>query len=345
VLLTVVVNKSLTLLLTAFTRVGCERTLLVVDRYSSVAFVEDARVTRNASVLIVNTSVATVKGMVADVPGEVILSTSVVDISGDCLSVVTDNEVAGVRDVDLVPSRVDCLFSLEAVVVFEKVSVLLVANPAPILRSVLAGLVGVSANAELAVDLDVVGMSRSDAVVVRCSGTVLSAAAAAAAVAGVVVVVATQPRFAPEPSFATVVGLCRAASPGLAAPADALSPSSVRPLDDVISPRAVDAVAATAEDRASRLLVDRRAAVLTPSGRRLWSAAPSVGDAVLTDSVDWSAPETGVSVVAVVPVLHRPTQFTPILSISAVFTCIGALDTPSRTGPLARKYLPGFPYS
>jgi len=309
VLLTVVVNKSLTLLLTAFTRVGCERTLLVVDRYSSVAFVEDARVTRNASVLTVKTSVATVKGMVADVTGEVIFSTSVVDISGDCLSVVTDNEVAGVRDVDLVPSRVDCLFSLEAVVVFEKVSVLLVATGAPILRSVLAGLVGVSANAELAVDLDVVGMSRSDAVVVRCSGTVLSAAAAAAAVAGVVVVVATQPRFAPEPSFATVVGLCRAASPGLAAPADALSPSSVRPLDDVISPRPADAVAATAEDRASRLLVDRRAAVLTPSGRRLWSAAPSVGDAVLTDSVDWSAPETGVSVVAVVPVLHRPTQF------------------------------------
>jgi len=30
---------------------------------------------------------------------------------------------------------------------------------------------------------------------------------------------------------------------------------------------------------------------------------------------------------------------------SAVFTCIGALGTPSRTGPLARKYLPGFPYS
>jgi len=28
-----------------------------------------------------------------------------------------------------------------------------------------------------------------------------------------------------------------------------------------------------------------------------------------------------------------------------VFTCIGALGTPSRTGPLARKYLPGFPYS
>ena len=30
---------------------------------------------------------------------------------------------------------------------------------------------------------------------------------------------------------------------------------------------------------------------------------------------------------------------------SAVFTCTGALGTPSRTGPLARKYLPGFPYS
>ena len=30
---------------------------------------------------------------------------------------------------------------------------------------------------------------------------------------------------------------------------------------------------------------------------------------------------------------------------SAVFTCIGALGTPSRTGPLVRKYLPGFPYS
>jgi len=273
--------------------------------------------------------------MVADVPGEVILSTSVVDISGDCLSVVTDNKVAGVRDVDLVPSRVDCLFSLEAVVVFEKVSVLLVATGAPILRSVLAGLVGVSANAELAVDLDVVGMSRSDAVVVRCLGTVLSAAAAAAAaVAGVVVVVATQPRFAPEPSFATVVGLCRAAS-GLAAPADALSPS-VRPLDDVISPRPADAVAATAEDRALRLLVDRRAAVLTPSGRRLWSASPSVGDAVPTDSVDWSAPETGVSVVAVVPVLHRPTQFTSVPSLPA----LGPWTPPAERGPsLESTYL------
>ena len=31
--------------------------------------------------------------------------------------------------------------------------------------------------------------------------------------------------------------------------------------------------------------------------------------------------------------------------LSAVFTCIGALGTPSRTGPLARKYLPGFPNS
>ena len=30
---------------------------------------------------------------------------------------------------------------------------------------------------------------------------------------------------------------------------------------------------------------------------------------------------------------------------SAVFTCIGALGTRSRTGPLARKYLPGFPCS
>ena len=30
---------------------------------------------------------------------------------------------------------------------------------------------------------------------------------------------------------------------------------------------------------------------------------------------------------------------------SSVCTCIGALGTPSRTGPLARKYLPGFPYS
>jgi len=28
---------------------------------------------------------------------------------------------------------------------------------------------------------------------------------------------------------------------------------------------------------------------------------------------------------------------------SSVFTCIGALGTANRTGPLARKYLPGFP--
>jgi len=45
VLLTVVVNKSLTLLLTAFTLVGCERTLLVVDEFLSVAVVEGRRVT------------------------------------------------------------------------------------------------------------------------------------------------------------------------------------------------------------------------------------------------------------------------------------------------------------
>jgi len=32
-------------------------------------------------------------------------------------------------------------------------------------------------------------------------------------------------------------------------------------------------------------------------------------------------------------------------TLSVVFACIGALGTPSRTGPLARKYLPGFPYS
>jgi len=30
---------------------------------------------------------------------------------------------------------------------------------------------------------------------------------------------------------------------------------------------------------------------------------------------------------------------------SSVFTCNGAVGTPSRTGPLARKYLAGFPYS
>ena len=30
---------------------------------------------------------------------------------------------------------------------------------------------------------------------------------------------------------------------------------------------------------------------------------------------------------------------------SSVFTCIGALGTPSRTETFARKYLPGFPYS
>jgi len=34
------------------------------------------------------------------------------------------------------------------------------------------------------------------------------------------------------------------------------------------------------------------------------------------------------------------------IQTSSVFTCIGALGTPpSRTGPIARKYSPGFPYS
>ena len=35
----------------------------------------------------------------------------------------------------------------------------------------------------------------------------------------------------------------------------------------------------------------------------------------------------------------------PTKVCSAVFNCIGALGTPSQTGPLARKYLPGFRYS
>ena len=37
--------------------------------------------------------------------------------------------------------------------------------------------------------------------------------------------------------------------------------------------------------------------------------------------------------------------YTAVSLYSAVFTCIGALGTPSRTGPLARKYLPGIPFS
>ena len=41
----------------------------------------------------------------------------------------------------------------------------------------------------------------------------------------------------------------------------------------------------------------------------------------------------------------RHEDFPVALGNSAVFTCIGALGNPSRTGPLARKYLPGFPYS
>ena len=35
----------------------------------------------------------------------------------------------------------------------------------------------------------------------------------------------------------------------------------------------------------------------------------------------------------------------PHNSINSVFTYIGALGTPSQTGPLAIKYFPGFPYS
>ena len=42
---------------------------------------------------------------------------------------------------------------------------------------------------------------------------------------------------------------------------------------------------------------------------------------------------------------RRPTIASPLHPCSSVFTFIGALGTPSRTGPLARKYLPGFPYS
>jgi len=42
----------------------------------------------------------------------------------------------------------------------------------------------------------------------------------------------------------------------------------------------------------------------------------------------------------------RTNPFFEILDLpSSVFICTGALGTPSRTGPLARKYLPGFPYS
>ena len=46
------------------------------------------------------------------------------------------------------------------------------------------------------------------------------------------------------------------------------------------------------------------------------------------------------------PKPHPQLSVIPSVRISsAVFTCIGALGTPSRTGPLARRYLPGFPYS
>jgi len=46
-------------------------------------------------------------------------------------------------------------------------------------------------------------------------------------------------------------------------------------------------------------------------------------------------------------VTSKNVHFLRLLAVcsSAVFTCIGALGTPSRTGALARKYLPGFPYS
>jgi len=39
------------------------------------------------------------------------------------------------------------------------------------------------------------------------------------------------------------------------------------------------------------------------------------------------------------------TQHVAGVQLQQVFTCIGALGTPSRTGPLARKYLLRFPYS
>jgi len=40
---------------------------------------------------------------------------------------------------------------------------------------------------------------------------------------------------------------------------------------------------------------------------------------------------------------YASSSYSPLLS--AVFTCIWSLGTPSGTGPLTRKYLPGFPYS
>ena len=62
-------------------------------------------------------------------------------------------------------------------------------------------------------------------------------------------------------------------------------------------------------------------------GRQLTAQLPSCISRVLT------SPE------------HMQTICT-LLQTSAVFTCIWALGTPSRTGPLAyRKYLSGFPYS
>jgi len=46
---------------------------------------------------------------------------------------------------------------------------------------------------------------------------------------------------------------------------------------------------------------------------------------------------------SVYPINRQQQQRTAtLLLISSVFTCTGALGTPSRTGPLARKYLPGF---
>ena len=56
-----------------------------------------------------------------------------------------------------------------------------------------------------------------------------------------------------------------------------------------------------------------------------------------------------VMVVSLWPTFFGPPtlwlSFVGDLRTSSIFTCIGALGTPSRTGPLARKYLPGFPYS
>jgi len=171
--------------------------------------------------------------------------------------VVTNSEVVGVADVDLATSGVDSLFAVDTVVTSEGmvasgeivcVGVIsaAVVTTMTTLCAVLSGLlvVGLSANVEVAMDLDFVEVNCSDV-------APLSADFAATVVAD-----ATKLRFSSESSVVKTVRPRSAVSPKLVAMVD--FSSVIRLVNEEISLRLVEAVALKGDvaSRSSDVLVN-----------------------------------------------------------------------------------------